>query len=230
MKEKAAYKKILILAGMFLLLITGLCMKPYTVKADTATFRAAGKTYYMETGKTQTLLYLKNGNRYRLVAENKQSFMKYKFVYGKKLYFVAGGEEKPCVTYSYAEGKSGFQKVGTMYLLSHRGKYAVGYTSMAGDPQPSSLCLFNLSSGKLTRLGKGCDIKFIGDKIYYASVRNSYTMQIVRRNASGSGKKVIKTIKTSKNNRLSYVGNITAHSARCYYIINGKWVEKNVRF
>ena len=63
MKEKVAYKKILILAGMFLLLITGLCMKPYTVKADTTTFRAAGKTYYMETGKTQTLLYLKNGNR-----------------------------------------------------------------------------------------------------------------------------------------------------------------------
>ena len=110
MKEKAAYKKILILAGMFLLLITGLCMKPYTVKADTATFRTAGKTYYMETGKTQTLLYLKNGNRYRLVAENKQGFMKYKFVYGKKLYFVAGGEGKPCVTYSYTEGKSGFQK------------------------------------------------------------------------------------------------------------------------
>ena len=87
----------------------------------------------------------------------------------------------------------------------------------------------NLSSGKITRLGKGCDIKFIGGKIYYASSVNSYTMQIIRRNANGSEKKVLKTIKTSRKNRLTYVGNITKHSARCY-IVGNQWVVKTIRW
>ena len=69
----------------------------------------------------------------------------------------------------------------------------------------------------------------IGNKIYYAACKNKYTMQIVRRNSNGSGKKVIKTIRTAKKNRLTYVGKITSHSATCY-IITPNWVVKTVRF
>lgn len=230
MKEKTRQKRFFILAGFFMMLFAvGWGAKPYTVKAYDGTFYAAGKTFYMESGEDQTLLYRKNGNDYKLLATINQGSLDYRFTYGKKLYFTRGGEGRSCVTYSYTIGKSGFKKVGSVCLTSHSGKYAVGYLRLAGDPSPSSLCMMNLSSGKITKLGKGCDIKFIGSKIYYASSVNSYTMKIIRRNASGSGKKVIKTIRTSKNNRLTYVGNLTKHSATCY-IIGNQWVTKTVRW
>ena len=63
------------------------------------------------------------------------------------------------------------------------------------------------------------------DGTFYAAGKTFY----IRRNASGSGKKVIKTIRTSKNNRLTYVGNLTKHSATCY-IIGNQWVTKTVRW
>lgn len=231
MKEKSKQKKLFMLTGLFmLLLVAGWSLKPNTVKAEVRTFNACGKTFYLESGQYQSLLYRKNGNNYRLVAKSGASFLQYQFSYGNKLYFSRGGEGVSCVTYSYTLGKSGFKKFGPVFLTGHSGKYAVGYyKNLAGDPSPSSLCMVNLSSGRITRLGKGCDIKFMGGKIYYASSVNSYTMQIIRRNANGSGKKVLKTIKTSKKNRLTYVGNITKHSARCY-IIGNQWTLKTVRF
>ena len=230
MKEKTRQKRFFILTGLFMMLLAaGWGIKPHTVKAYVGTFNAAGKTFYMESGQYQTLLYRKNGNNYRLLAKTRQSFLDYRFSYGNKLYFSRGGEGRSCVTYSYTLGKSGFKKVGSVCLTSHSGKYAVGYLTLAGDPSSSSLCMMNLSSGKITRLGRGCDIKFIGGKIYYASSVNSYTMQIIRRNANGSGRKLLKTIKTSRRNRLTYVGNITKHSARCY-IVGNQWVVKTIRW
>lgn len=225
-------KKSFMLAGVFLLLLlAGVGTGVKTVKADTTTrtINVYGKTYYMVSNEYRTSLYLKNGYYYTLVAQTSQSFMNYSFSYKRNLYFVGGGEGRPCVTYKYKVGSYGFQRVGSVYLSGHKGKYAVGYTTLAGDPSPSSLCMYNLSTGRLTSLGRGCDIKFIGNKIYYAACKNKYTMQIVRRNSNGSGKKVIKTIRTAKKNRLTYVGKITSHSATCY-IITPNWVVKTVRF
>lgn len=223
-------KKNLILAGIFMiLLLVGVSLRPSTVKADSGTFRVNGRTYYISNDMYSTVLYQKTGYNYRLVASIGKN-MNYKFSYGNKLYFSGGGEWTSCYTYSYTVGKKGFNRVGSFFLKSHRGRYAIGYMDIAGDPSPSSLCMFNLSSRKITRIGKGCDIKFIGNKIYYAAVKNKYTMQIIRRNANGSGKRVVKTIKTSRNNSLTYVGNITEHSVKCYIISKAGWKIKIVRF
>ena len=230
MKKILMKKKTLMLTGIFMiLLLVGVSLRPSTVKADSGTFRVNGRTYYISNDMYSTVLYQKTGYNYRLVASIGKN-MNYKFSYGNKLYFSGGGEWTSCYTYSYTVGKKGFNRVGSFFLKSHRSRYAIGYTDIAGDPSPSSLCMFNLSSRKLTRIGKGCDIKFIGNKIYYAAVKNKYTMQIIRRNANGCGKRVLKTIKTSRNNKLTYVGNITKHSVKCYIISKAGWKIKIVRF
>ena len=69
MKEKTRQKRFFILTGLFMMLLAaGWGIKPHTVKAYVGTFNAAGKTFYMESGQYQTLLYRKNGNNYRLLA------------------------------------------------------------------------------------------------------------------------------------------------------------------
>ena len=118
-----------------------------------------------------------------------------------------------------------------MMLTERRGKYAVGYITVAGDPSPSQLCFYNIASRKMTKLGRGCSIRFIGNKIYYASVYNKYTMQIVRRNANSSGKKVLKTVRENKNRNLTYMEITNSHEAWYYsYSSYSPWVKKTIRF
>ncbi|MEI3413045.1 MAG: hypothetical protein V8Q57_07550 [Blautia sp.] len=116
-------KKSFMLAGVFLLLLlAGVGTGVKTVKADTTTrtINVYGKTYYMVSNEYRTSLYLKNGYYYTLVAQTSQSFMNYSFSYKRNLYFVGGGEGRPCVTYRYKVGSYGFQRVGSVYL--HGGK------------------------------------------------------------------------------------------------------------
>lgn len=231
--------------GMLLLLLIcgGFAVtncKVVTVQAESQSrsFRVNGRTYIEKQNigyYSSTALYQKVSGRTRQVAKISK-FLRYRFSYGKKLYFSGGGEGTPCVTYTYTIGRKGFKlERNNMMLTEHRGRYAVGYITLAGDPSPSQLCFYNLARKKMTKLGRGCDIQFIGNKIYYASVYNKNIMQIVRRNANCSGKKVLKTVReNNKKYVITFMGITNSHSAWYYsyapYPYGGPWKRKTVRF
>lgn len=222
--------------GMFFLLLV--CVgfvitncKVVTVQAATRTFKVNGRTYiekHSEGGYYDTILYQKVSGHTRQVAKISKYLM-YRFSYGGKLYFEFGEGAIPCVTYTYTIGKKGFKlERKNMALTEHRGRYAVGYISVPGDPSPGELCFYDMASKKMKKLGRGSSIRFIGNKIYYASVYNKYTMQIVRRNADGSGKKILKTVRENKNRTLTYMSITNSHEA--WYYSYSPWVKKIVRF
>lgn len=225
--------------GMFFLLLV--CVgfvitncKVVTVQAATWTFKVNGRTYiekHSEGGYYDTVLYQKVSGRTRQVAKT-SNWIRYRFSYGGKMYFTGGGEGRTCLTYTYTIGQKGFKlERKNMLLTEHRGRYAIGYITQAGDPSPSQLCFYNIASRKMTKLGRGCSIRFIGNKIYYASVYNKYTMQIVTRNANGSGKKVLKTVRENKNRNLTYMEITNSHEAWYYsYSSYSPWVKKTIRF
>ena len=227
--------------GMLLLLLIcgGFALmncKVVTVQAESRSFKVNGRTYIEKTSTgyySNTVLYQKVSGRTRQVAKISK-YLRYRFSYGKKLYFSAGGEGTQCLTYTYTIGQKGFKlERKNMMLTEHRGRYAIGYITLAGDPSPSDLCFYDLTRKKMTKLGRGCDIQFIGNKIYYASVRNKYTMQIIRRNASGGGKKVLKTVRENKKYILTYMKITNSHSA--WYdsyspYSYSSWRRKTVKF
>lgn len=56
-------------------------------------------------------------------------------------------------------------------------------------------------------------------------------MQIVTRNANGSGKKVLKTVRENKNRNLTYMEITNSHEAWYYsYSSYSPWVKKTIRF
>ena len=220
---------------LLLLLVCGVFVvtncKVVTVRAETRTFKVNGRTYiekHSEGGYYDTMLYQKVSGHTKQVAKISK-WISYRFSYGKKLYFTEGGEGRTCFTYTYTIDQRGFKlERKNMLLTEHRGRYAIGYITQAGDPSPSQLCCYDLSRKKMIKLGLGCDIKFIGNKIYYASVCNKHTMQIIRRNANGGGKKVLKTVREDKNHVLTYMEIMNLHQAR--YFVSPSWGEKTVRF
>lgn len=235
---KDTKKKHLKLWMLLLLLILGSFaltnVRATTVQASSRTFKSNGRTY-MEKHNDNTLntvLYQKVSGRYKQVAKSSR-YLWYRFSYGKKLYFSEVVDGGPCRTYTYTAGKKGFKlEYRNMMLTDHRGRYAIGHITVAGDPSPSLLCCYDLARKKMTRLGRGCDIKFIGNKIYYAYSYNQNTMQVIRRNANGSGKKVLKTIKEKKNYVLTYMFVDSPHKVRYYSYKKGggNWTLKTVRF
>lgn len=75
MKEKTRQKRFFILTGLFMMLLAaGWGIKPHTVKAYVGTFNAAGKTFYMESGQYQTLLYRKKWKQLQTAGKNKTEF------------------------------------------------------------------------------------------------------------------------------------------------------------
>lgn len=229
-KVKWKQKKVFMtLVLVMVLMLVGTGVNPQTVKASSRTFRTNGKTYRVKSDWNNTSLYRKDGNKYKKVASTKK-YLTYAFSYKNKLYFSGGVGGGSGFTYAYTTGKKGFKKVASAQLTSHKGKYAVGYSMSSEGLNPSYLCIYNLSSGKkIKKLGSGYDIKFIGNKIYYASWKNSHTVQIIRRNANGGGKKILKTIRASGSNIISNVRDITKHSAT-YTVMGGTWVIKKARF
>lgn len=205
-----------------------------TVQASSYTVKSNGRIYLEKHNdySHNTVLYQKVSGRYRQVAKS-SNWIRYRFSYGKKMYFTSGGEGSACITYTYTVGKKGFKlERRNMMLTDHRGRYAIGYITLAGDPSPSTLCCYDLVRKKMTRLGRGCDIKFIGNKIYYAYSYNRNTMQVIRRNANGSGKKVLKTIRGRKNYILTYMFVDSPHKVRYDSYKKGGfgWSRKTVRF
>lgn len=206
--------------------------KTTTVQAAELTkIKVSNRTYYLKNpyGSNRSYLYQKTSGGNKLVARISRD-LSYRFVYGKKIYFSSGNEGATGYTYSYTVGKSGFRcEKSSFYTMSHRGKYAVGYVGgVPGNPVPSPLGILNLSTKKIKKLGNGCDIKFIGQKIYYATISNDRkTMRIICCNASGSSKKVIKTFRAGNSSKFVYVFNITCHQASYY---NEKWQIRTVRY
>lgn len=222
-KQRVSVLKVLLLFVLFSVGV--MTFKPYTVRADSQTFKTNGKTFIVVTNYNNgTTLYQKISGYYRQVARTSKT-ARYRFSYGKKIYFSEGGEGRNCYTYTYTIGKKGFKFEKSICLTDHRGKYAIGYLSLAGDPSPSSMCCYNLSTKKVTKLGRGCDIHFIGNKIYYAYACNQSSgwqtaMQVIRRNADGSGKKVIKTIRIKQGTSYMYV--LSPHKVK-YLDRNYNW-------
>lgn len=221
-KQKVLTLKVLLLFVLFSVGI--IAFKPSAAYADSQTINTNGKTFIVVSDyNSGTTLYQKVSGYYKQVARTSK-FGRYIFSYGKKLYFSGGGEGRPCYTFTYTIGKTGFKFEKKVYLKDHRGKYAIGYLDVAGDPSPSSMCCYNLSTKKVTKLGRGCDIHFIGNKIYYAYACNQYSsrqtaMQVIRRNANGHGKKVIKTIRIKQGTSYMYV--LSAHKVK--YFSNSNW-------
>lgn len=214
-KQRVLPLKVLVL---FVLLSVGIiAFKPSTVHADSQTFKTNGKTFTVVSNyNSGTTLYQKVSGYYKPVARISKT-ARYRFSYGKKIYFSEGGEGRNCYTYTYTIGKKGFKFEKNIYLKDHRGKYAIGYLSLAGDLSPSSMCCYNLSTKKVTKLGRGCDIHFIGNKIYYAYACNQHSgrqtaMQVIRRNANGGGKKVLKTVRIKRGTSYMYV--LSAHKVK----------------
>ena len=222
-KQKVLTLKALLLFVLFSVGI--IAFKPSAVYADSRTFNTNGKTFIVVSNYNNgTTLYQKVSGYYKQVARTSRTGS-YIFSYGKKLYFSEGGEGRNCYTFTYTIGKKGFNFENNIRLKDHRGKYAIGYLSLAGDPSPSSMCWYNLSTKKVIKLGRGCDIHFIGNKIYYAYACNQYSgrqtaMQVIRRNANGSGKKVLKTIRIKQGTSYMYV--LSAHKVK-YLDSNYNW-------
>ena len=224
-KQRGLILKILLL---FVLFNVCIAFKPSTVHAysQSQTFNANGKTFtvVLSSNNGVTTLYQKVSGHYKQVARTSKCIGRYCFSYGKKIYFTIGGTN--CFTYTYTIGKKGFKFEKNIYLIDHRGKYAIGYLDhMIDDLMPYAMCCYNLSTRKVTKLGGGCDLHFIGNKIYYAYACDRYstlqtTMQVIRRNADGSGKKVIKTIRIKQGTNYMYV--LSIHKVK-YHIGNYKW-------
>lgn len=239
MRMKDGKKKHLKLWLLLALLVVGSFVmtntKVTTVQAATSrTIRTNGRTYLeWHNQYYNTVLYQRVYGGYRQVARS-SGYLQYRFSYGNKLYFSAGGEGRTCLTYTYTVGKKNFSLRSINMMLTQRyGRYAVGYITQAGDPSPSSLCCYDLARRRVTRLGRGCDIKFIGNKIYYAHVYNRNTMQVIRRNANGTGRRVVKTISAGRNYTMTYMWVDSAHKVRYYAYPNsgyGAWKMRTVRF
>ena len=207
--KKKKLSTLTVLLSFLLLSIGIVSLKPVAAQADSYTFKSNGKTFREKINYSSGMaLYQKKAGRYKKVAKCPK-WAHYRFSYGKKLYF-SGGEGGPGYTYTYTIGKKKFKFEKSISLLDHRGKYAIGHINAPGDPSPGDMCLYNLSTKKITKLGRGCNIHFIGNIIYYAYACNQHsstqtTMQVIRRNVNGSGKKVIKTFRIKGGTSYMYV-------------------------
>lgn len=203
-KEWKNWKKGFIFAALFLMLLVALPIKASAYSyTSTDTIRAKGKTFYLQntytTNRNYAKLYQKTASGRKLVASKSSAYwgMSYSAAYGNKLYFTYQFNNS-VRTYSYTIGKKGFKLVKkNLQIAEAKGRYAIGYTARATDVGASRLCLYNLKTKKVKSLGNGYDPKRIGNKFYYAKMSKDYkTMWIMRCNLNGTGKKVLKKVKT----------------------------------
>ena len=161
-KQRGLILKILLL---FVLFNVCIAFKPSTVHAysQSQTFNANGKTFTVVLSSNNgvtTTLYQKVSGHYKQVARTSKCIGRYCFSYGKKIYFTIGGTN--CFTYTYTIGKKKYKFEKNIYLIDHRGKYAIEkmLKNCGFVPQPPidasavANCV-NLVKGICTYLGRG---------------------------------------------------------------------------
>ena len=129
-------KKHLKLCMLLLFLIFGSFMavngNTTTVQASSYTVKSNGRIYLEKHNdySYNTVLYQKVSGRYRQVAKS-LNWLRYRFSYGKKLYFSSADDEGTGITCTYTKGKNGFKLERSKMVLTERsGRYAVGYICM----------------------------------------------------------------------------------------------------
>ena len=208
-RKKSLYSGAILFLSVFLLFLV-FAVKPVKAYSNTTIISARGKTFYLveQSSRTQykniTKLYQRTSYGNKLVANMSYSGnagITYSLNYGNKLYFCVEESGLYYNTYTYTIGKKGFKKERNgLKLIDRRGKYAIAYIHEATDIAPNTYCLYNLSSKKRQNIGYGYGIRFIGKKIYYVkSSKNMKQAQIIRCNYNGSGKRVLKRLKSSWN-------------------------------
>ena len=208
-RKKSLYSGAILFLSVFLLFLV-FAVKPVKAYSNTTIISARGKTFYLveQSSRTQykniTKLYQRTSYGNKLVANMSYSGnagITYSLNYGNKMYFCVEESGFYYNTYSYTIGKKGFRKERNgLKLIDRRGKYAIAYIHEATDIAPNTYCLYNLSSKKRQNIGYGYGIRFIGKKIYYVkSPKNMKQAQIIRCNYNGSGKRVLKRLKSSWN-------------------------------
>lgn len=211
-QEERAMKKIRsmtkFMAAVVLALVVATVSVPavpvQAAKSTTKTIKAGGNTYYLvnreQNGRFRSRLYLKTSSGNKMVAGTSYSYstMVYKFNYTNKLYF-SYGADGIYNTYTYTIGRSGFYRARKgLDLVARYRNYGIGYTVQATDIGPDSLCLFRFKDNKVKNLGKGYDIRYFNNKVYYVLVsRNQKLAKVMRCNPDGTSKKTLRTIRSN---------------------------------
>lgn len=235
--NKKIIKKICI-ALVAAVLMTLMAVPVYADNVNTTTIRLKGRTYYLVTEynrayNTRSRLLQKTSKGNKAVAVTKysgQQRMEYVGTYGNKIYFnYAYG--KTLRTYTYTVGKQGFKlETGGLYLEGIRGRYAYGYTWVPEDNTPRKLCVYDLAAKATTYIGLGyfSDSNYINGKIYYVRYSNQYrTAYIMRCNPDGTGKKILKTLKSRYP---MYSFTVEKNRADYYIDRNNRYYAKSVRY
>ena len=208
-RKKSLCSGTILFLSVFLLFLV-FTVRPVKAYSNTTIISVKGKTFYLveQSSRTQykniTKLYQRTNYGNKLVASINYSGnagITYSLNYENKMYFCVEESGLYYNTYTYTIGKKGFRKERNgLKLIDRRGKYAIAYIHEATDVAPNRYCLYNLSSKKSQSVGYGYGIRFIGKQIYY--VKSSWDMkqaQIIRCNYNGSGKRVLKRMKSSWN-------------------------------
>ena len=224
-RNKSLYGGAILFLSVFLLFLV-LTVKPVNAYSNRSIISVKGRTFYLveQSSRSQykniSKLYLKTSYGNKLVANMSYSGnagITYSLNYGNKLYFCVEESGLYYNTYSYTIGQKGFRKEKNgLKLIDRRGKYAIAYIHEATDIGPNSYCLYNLSSKKRQNIGYGYGIRFMGKQLYYVkSSKNMRQAQVIRCNYNGSGKRVLKRLKSSW--RMSGFRFIDRHKVR-YHI------------
>lgn len=136
-----------------------------------------------------------------------------------------------------------FKSNGRTYMEKHNDNTlnTVLYQKVSGRykqvAKSSRYLIYRFSYGKKLYFSsaddEGTGITCTYTKGKNAKACNMSTMQVIRRNANGSGKKVIKTVKAKKNYAIAYMWVDSPHKVRYYtYRKSGfdAWKLKTLRF
>lgn len=202
-------KKYFILGIVFVLLTMHIPVKANAAYIQKNTFKVKGHTYIFITKSnypkpySAKLYQLSNGKRKLKASKSYREpfYLQYAGNYKNKIYFnrnSAGGDGVEV----YTIGKKGFRKeTGKVKgLAAIKGKYALGYTFLPNDASARNICIYNLSTKKVTPLAEYVySPTLIKGKFYYAKMNTNdfFKMdktQIIRCNPNGCNKKVMKSI------------------------------------
>lgn len=226
---------IAVMASVLMVLLT---IPVHADGVNYTTIRAKGRTYYLSIEfnsayQMRSRLYQQTSSGKKVVASTGfagENRLEYVGTYGNKLYF-SYKYNTNIRTYSYTIGKSGFKlENGSLYLEAMRGVYAYGYRQIPEDNSPRKLYAYNVVTRRFAYLGVGyfSDAKYINGKIYYMKYANRYkTACIMRCNPNGTGKKVLKTLKSRYP---MYVFTVGKNRADYYIDRNNRYYEASVRY
>lgn len=219
-------------------LMTLMAVPVYADDINTTTIQLKGHTYYLVTEynnsyNTRSRLFEKTSTGRRVAAATRysgQRRMEYVGTYENKIYFDYSDGQN-IKTYAYTIGQQGFKLENSRLRLEGiRGKYAYGYIWVPEDNTPRKLCIYNLETKKATYIGTGyfSDSNYINGKIYYMRYSNQYkTAYIMRCNPNGTGRQILKTLK-SKYRMYSF--SVEKNRAEYYLDINDRYYAKSVRY